>query len=149
MVTDSLSWEEQARLLGRATRLRWLINLRWAGLVGILLTGAATQVTGYTVLLNLGWLAAPLALIYNLVFLVWLRYVERRYERGAWPAARAGRALWVQAYLQAFCDVVALYVVIYLNGGVACPILYIPLVAVMFSSIVLPAWGVFLQANLV
>jgi len=62
MVADSLSWEEQAQLRGRATRLRWLINLRWVGLVGIVLTGAATQITGYTVVLNLGWLAAPLAL---------------------------------------------------------------------------------------
>ena len=147
MATDREAWVEE-KVRSQIARSRWLINLRWAGLAGVALTGAATQVAGYTVLLNPGWLVAPVALAYNALFLLWIQQIQRAYQSGRSPLQRLQRSLYWETYLQALCDVVALYLVIYLNGGVECPIMYIPLLAVMLSSVILPRSGIFLQANL-
>ena len=42
----------------------------------------------------------------------------------------------------------ALTTLVYLNGGVQSPLIYVPIIAVMLSGLVLPRPGMFLQANL-
>jgi methyl-accepting chemotaxis protein len=144
-MTAEEKWQVRARIAGQIERLHWLILLRWIGLLGLVLaTGVATQVSGYTQVLLPPWLLLPIAILYNLGFRWWLR----RTERSAWPIEKVERHLHWQAYLQPSFDMVALCVLVYLNGGVECPTLYIPLLAVLFAAIVLPLAGVFIVANL-
>lgn len=144
MAGKDATWEAQQRLRTRSDRLRWMIALRWVGLAGISVAGLLPQIAGYAEYLLLPWGLAPLALGYNLLFWWWLRWAERR------PASlpRLDRILRLQGYLQALCDMVVLCLLVYLNGGVECPILPILLLPLMLSGLLLTRTGAFLQANL-
>jgi methyl-accepting chemotaxis protein len=144
-MTSEENWQVRARIEGQIKRLHWLIRLRWVGLLGLALaTGVVTQLSGYTRWLLLPWFLLPVAILYNGGFLLWLR----RTERSTWPIDRIERHLRWQAYLQPCFDMIALCVLVYVNGGVECPTIYIPLLAVLFAAIVLPLAGVFIVANL-
>jgi methyl-accepting chemotaxis protein len=143
MTIDQEILEAQERIRGQAERLRWLIALRWVGLGGIAVMGLLTQFAGYARWLFYGWVLAPVAFGYNALFAFWLR----RVERAPWPLLQIERSLRWQGYLQALCDVVALNLLVYINGGVECPTVFMPLLAVVLSGLLLPRSGVFLQAN--
>lgn len=134
----------EERLLGQMDRLRWLINLRWVAVFGIAAASVTTHVTGYTLWVVPPWFLVPFVLVYNLAFTLWLR----RARRAQWPPARTQRSLRWQGILQAICDMVAMVLLVYLDGGVEYPLFYAPLLAVMLSSLLLPRWGLFIQANL-
>jgi methyl-accepting chemotaxis protein len=147
-MTEPQRWGVHEQLRAQMTRLRWLVNLRWGGFAGIAAAGVLTQIAGFTIVPGLGWAVLPPAVLYNLVFLWWVRRLRRADEQGTLDLARLQRRLRAQALLQALCDVLTLNALVYLNSGIECPILYVPLLAVMLGSVILPAWGLFLQANL-
>jgi methyl-accepting chemotaxis protein len=145
MAADQENRQDRERMGSQAARLRWLIALRWVALGGIALAGMVTQLAGYSLFsATAGWWLAPPGLLYNLAFLFWVN----RVERAPWPLARVEHSLRAQARLQPLCDIVFLTALVYLNSGVvACPIYFVPLLAVMISSVVLPRSEVFLLAN--
>lgn len=132
------------RLLSRAARLRWIINLRWLAVLGVAAAGTSVQLSGYAVFSFIGWVLAPPMIIGNLLFWFWLR----RVMTSNLPAARLERSLRLQAYLQALSDTIILTMLVYLNGGVECPILSVPLLAVIVDAVVLSGVEIFIQANL-
>jgi methyl-accepting chemotaxis protein len=145
MMSDRGSWESWARVRGQMERLRWLIVLRWAGVIGVAIIGTISQSVGYaSFFLDMGWLVAPPTILYNVIFMLWLR----RARRADWPLLRLERSLRWQAYLQAVCDIVGLSTLVYLDGGVECPFFYVPLIVVMLDALILPRAGAFLLANL-
>ncbi len=143
-MSDRDTLESRERVREQVERLRWLVALRWVAVVGIAVSDLFTQIVGYTQSdLLLPWIVAPLALGYNLTFLLWLR----RIERGQAPLDRVERSLRWNLYLQALCDIVTMTLLVYLNGGIEYPLFYAPLLAVMLSGLLLPRAGVFIQAN--
>jgi methyl-accepting chemotaxis protein len=139
-------WEEQERVRSRSDRLRWMINLRWIALAGLAASDIATQVVGYTGNADqwFPWLVIPLAVLYNLLFFLWIR----RTRQSKAPLEQIERSLKWQCYLQALCDILALDLLVYSNGGVEYPLFYAPVLAVVLSGMLLPRRAAFLQANL-
>lgn len=148
MMTEPQRWEVHGQVRTQMARLRWLINLRWGGFAGIAIAGVLTQVAGFSIIPGLGWAVLPPAVLYNLLFFWWLRRIQRAHEQERLSLPQVQGRLRLQAFLQALCDVLVLNTLVYLNSGIECPIIYIPLLAVMLGSVILPAWGLFLQANL-
>jgi methyl-accepting chemotaxis protein len=145
MMSDRETLEDRERAREQVERLRWLVTLRWVAVAGVAFSEFVPQLIGYTTLDNLsGWLVAILVIGYNLAFLLWLRQIERRPQMSI---ARLERELRWNLYLQALCDVVALNLLVYLNGGIECPLYYAPLLAIMLTGLLLPRVGVFIQAN--
>ncbi|MBN1180267.1 MAG: hypothetical protein JXD18_13730 [Anaerolineae bacterium] len=144
MTSEQENWDRWGRARKQLARLRWLVLLRWIGIIGIAVIGMIPQITGYASFFLLGWLLLPPAIIYNLIFAIWLRQAAR----ADWSLARFERSLRWQGYLVALCDIVALSLLVYLNGGVECPILYAPLIAVILDALILPLPAVFFQVNL-
>jgi methyl-accepting chemotaxis protein len=139
------TWEDQERVRGQIARMRWLIGLRWAGILGVAFTGTIPQITGYaSFFLDMGWLLAPPAIVYNMAFMIWLR----QSRKAQWPLSRLERSLRWQAYLVALCDVLTLTTLVYLNGGIENPSIFVPLIAVMVDALILPRAAAFIQANL-
>jgi methyl-accepting chemotaxis protein len=126
-------------------RLSWLVALRWTGIIGVAIIGTISQLAGYaSFFLDMGWLVAPPTIIYNAIFMLWLR----RTRRADWSLSRLERNLRWQAYLQSFFDIVGLSALVYFDGGVECPFIYVPLIVIMLDALILPRSSVFLLANL-
>lgn len=137
--------DEGEEIRGQIQRLRWLIALRWVGLAWIGVIGLTTQLAGYARMEYLwGWALAPVALAYNTAFWYWLGRTE---ETGG-DAQQVERSLRWQRYLSALCDTVVLNALVYLNGGVECPMLFILFTAVILNGLHLPGAGIFILANL-
>lgn len=130
----------------RAERLGWIINLRWLTMVGITLASVSNQITSYALFkYTAGWFMAVPAVIVNVVFFYLLRWTRR----ANLPPEKLERSLRWQAYAQSISDAFLLCFLVYLNGGVECPIFYIPLLAVLLDAVVLSGFEIFFQANLV
>ncbi len=146
MSNASLELQEgREQVQEQAGRLRWLIMLRFVAVLGIAASDFATQAVGYT---RSGqgivpWLVVPFTLGYNLVFWLWLHLLSR--STGAW---RAQRHLRWQLFLQSLCDILALNLLVYTNGGIEYPLFYIPVIALLLTGLILPRGAVFIQANL-
>ncbi len=137
--------EQADRVESLLDRLGWVIRLRWVGLLVIALVGLVPQATGYARFeLDYGWWVAPPTILYNLLFWLWCRATAR----SARPVETKERSLRWQTYLQALCDIVILIALVYLEGGIEHPIVYLPLVAVILDGLLLSRRGVFIQANL-
>jgi methyl-accepting chemotaxis protein len=129
----------------RAERLGWIIGLRWMTMVGLALASISNQVTGYALFsYTAGWFVVPPVVIVNLFFL----YLLRRTTRANLPLDRLERSLRWQSYAQSTSDAFFLTLLVYLNGGAECPILAIPLFAVIIDAVVLSGFEIFIQANL-
>jgi hypothetical protein len=129
----------------RAERLSWIIGLRWLSMAGIALAGTIVQLTGYaSFAFDVGWMLAPPVIVVNLFFFYLLRWTMRKNL----SLERLERSLRWQSYAQATMDAVFLTTLVYLNGGVECPIIAIPLFAVIIDSVVLSGYEIFFQANL-
>ena len=129
----------------RAERLGWVINLRWLSMVGITLASVSNQVTDYASFrYAAGWYMAVPAVIVNVIFY----YVLRWTKRANLAPEKLERSLRWQAYTQSISDAFLLTFLVYLNGGVECPIFYIPLLAVLLDAVVLSGFEIFFQANL-
>lgn len=138
-------YEQQEAQQEEIGRLRWLITLRWFAVAGLTLSDFTTQLVGYTQ--NAGWLAwlpAPFVVGYNLVFFFWTRALHRAQRSGPTVA----RHLRWQMVLQGLCDVLALLMLVYLNGGIEYPLFYAPLLAILMTGLILPRAAVYAQANL-
>ncbi len=130
----------------RGERLGWMIRLRWLSMVGIALASVSTQVTGYGLFkYAYGWaLVLPVVLV-NLFFM----YLLRRTLQANLPLDQLERSLRWQAYAQSIADGLSLTTLVYVNGGVECPIFFVPLLAVVLDATVLSGFEIFVQANLV
>ncbi|MBN1888693.1 MAG: hypothetical protein JW850_11920 [Thermoflexales bacterium] len=141
MALEQNSQEQVQVLVGR---LRWVITLRWVAVIGVALSDQVTMLAGYSQSQGLlAWLPAPLVLVYNALFWLWLRRVE--HSRSA--PGQAIRQLGWQLYLQGLCDIAAMILLVYLNGGIEYPLFYAPLVAILLTGLLLSRRLVFLQAN--
>lgn len=138
--------EGQEQIQEQAGRLRWLIMLRFVAVLGVAAADFSTQLVGYTRSGSgiVPWLVVPFALGYNLAFWLWLRLLGR----AAWRWPRSQRHLRWQLFLQALCDILALNLLVYTNGGIEYPLFYIPMIAILLTGLLLPRWAVFAQANL-
>ena len=137
--------ERQEVLAEDIDRLRWLITLRWFALAGVVLSDFGTQVLGYTQTPGwLAWIPAPFAIGYNLAFFFWTRALRR----ARWPAATVARHLRWQVLLQGLGDVLALNMLVYLNGGIEYPLFYAPILAILMTGLILPRAAVYAQANM-
>jgi len=137
--------ERQELLQEEIGRLRWLITLRWVAVAILILSDFSTQLTGYTGSQSwVAWLPAPFVVGYNLTFFFWTRTLHR----SPWPASRIQRHLRWQMYLQGLCDVLALVMLVYLNGGIEYPLFYAPILAILMTGLILPRVAVYAQANL-
>ncbi|MBN1484492.1 MAG: methyl-accepting chemotaxis protein [Chloroflexia bacterium] len=144
MGADLETLVRQETLRGHSARLRWLIQLRWVAVFGVAAASLTTELAGYRMLTLPPWLLVPFVLIYNTSFWFWLRRVKRCEP----SLPRLERSLRWQAYLQAGCDMLAMILLVYLDGGIEYPLFYAPLLALMLSSLLLPRLGLFVQANL-
>lgn len=147
MTQEQESLESRERVRARSDRLQALILLRWIAVFGIAIASLMTQAFGYSMLIAPPWLLVPFALGYNAVFWWWLRRTQRGDRSRQQPLAQIERSLRWQSYLQALCDMLAMILLVYLNGGIEYPLYYAPLIAVMLSSLILPRSGLFIQAN--
>ncbi len=130
----------------RAERLGWVIGLRWLSMVGITLASVSNQFTGYALFeYTAGWYMVVPAVAANLIFM----YLLRQTRRSNLPPEQLERNLRWQAYAQSIADALLLTLLVYLNGGVECPIFAIPLLAVLLAAVVLSGFEIFFQANLV
>lgn len=129
----------------RAERLNWVIGVRWLSMLGIAIAGTSVQLTGYALFsLDVGWVLALPVIIVNLFFM----YLLRRTVNANLPLEQLESSLRWQAYAQATADAVFLTTLVYLNGGVECPIFPIPIFAVIVDAVVLSGYEIFFQANL-
>lgn len=138
--------ESRELLQEQADRLRWLIMLRFVAVIGVAIADFSTQIVGYTQTAPgiVPWLVVPFALGYNLAFWLWLRLLDRAAGR-QW---RMQHHLHWMLFLQALCDILALNLLVYINGGIEYPLFYAPVVAILLTGLLLPRWAVFVQANL-
>jgi methyl-accepting chemotaxis protein len=136
--------ERQEALAEEVDRLRWLITLRWFAVAGLTLSDLTTQLVGYTQSSGwLPWLPAPFVVAYNLAFFFWARALRRSRQ----PAPAVTRQVRWLMYLQGLCDVLALLMLVYLNGGIEYPLFYAPILAILMTGMILPRWAVYAQAN--
>jgi methyl-accepting chemotaxis protein len=143
-MSASLPSTPDERLQTRAERLQWMIGLRWLAVLGVALAGASLQLTGYARLwFNWGYLLAPPMILANLLFLWWIR----RVKAANLPTAQLERSLRWQAYLQALNDTLILTMLVYLNGGVECPILPVLMLGVILDGVMLSGAEIFVQTN--
>ncbi len=146
MTANGTDHDALERAQSQINRVRRMIFLRWFALAGVALSDMVTQLVGYTgnTAQWFPWLVVPLALLYNLAFFVWIH----RTRQSHMSPDRLDRSLRWQCYLQALCDVLALNLLVYSNGGVEYPLFYAPVLAVVLSGMLLHRRGTFLQANL-
>lgn len=147
MSAERATWEDRDRLRGQIERLRGLINIRWVAVFGVAAASVATELVGYKLSIWPPWSLVPGVIGYNVLFLWWLRRTGRAYQEEAYAYSRLERSLRWQGYLQALCDMMAMILLVYLDGGVEYPLFYAPLLAVMLSSLILPLRGLLIQAN--
>jgi methyl-accepting chemotaxis protein len=143
MTKEHASLESRERARAHGNRLQALILIRWVAVFGIAAASLMTQAFRYSMLTAPPWLLVPFALGYNALFWWWLRYTRRV----QWPLERIERSLRYQAYLQALCDMLAMLLLVYLDGGIEYTLYYAPLIALMLASLILPRSGLFIQAN--
>lgn len=96
-------------------RLLWFANLRWAAVVGLVLTAVAGPAAGLTATRPSLWLVAAAVAAYNIVFVLAFRYrlgPELEYRR-----------LRSAAILQMVADLGALLVTVHFTGGCSSPVL--------------------------
>jgi signal transduction histidine kinase len=132
---DTLSLPNQEGTLAEqelVSSLAWLITLRWAAGIGLLLvTGFASTILGLQIpvlplcLLGLGVLA------YNVAFWWILRKLNAR------PSTRSTDYQWL-ARAQIGVDWIAMAVLVYLTGGIDSPVLYFYLFHIIIGSLLLP-----------
>lgn len=125
-----------------AKRVRWLINLRWLAVVGVIgVTFFATDVFGISLRRNAIYCIVVFLASYNLAMLVSLKYIVRA------KTTRANRIIKLLIDVQIALDLVALTALLHYSGGIESPFVLFYVFHMVIAGILLSTRESYLHAT--
>jgi anti-sigma regulatory factor (Ser/Thr protein kinase) len=123
-------------------RVLWVIKIRWI-FAGLALTGSLTaELMGFDIPARPLAMLCSSALLYNVVFVFVARWLEHSEKPDIRPFS-------VFAHIQITCDLVAVFIAIYITGMMASPLLVFAIFHIILAGILLPPVSTYLYAGVV